>query len=142
MLNLSQETKERIAGDSLLRHANISLSASPSLARLLCSLDPWRSLSLPLSFYSVNHFVRLDLFLLSLSFFPSSLHSFFPSVLFSFSPFSYYYLSLISFLVSHTQQLVRSDSLHLSLPFFLSVFLLFPFKIFFSLFFSRTHSLT
>ena len=134
VLILSQETKERLAEELLLRHADLSLSTSLSLALSCFALSVSNVLFLCLSLvYSVSpsslspcH--QLNLSPLSLSFSPSFLHSF------SFC------LAPIFFLFSHSQSQAGSDSLYLSPPFLLCVFFLFSFNLSLSL--SRTHSLT
>ena len=123
LCRISGETAEK----SLLHNANLSLSTSLSLVLLLCSLALSRSFSLPLSlFYSATPSIQLNLSPLSLSL----LLSFLPSLFFLF------YLSLISHFLSFFSLLARSDSLHISLPFSLSVFFLFSFNFSLLLFFS------
>ena len=92
VLVLSQETKERIAEESILRHANLSLSTSLSLGLLLCSLSLSCSFSLSL-FILFSQSLYPTQFILPFSF----LLSFPPSPVFLWS------LSLISTLFSRTQ---------------------------------------
>ena len=69
VLILSQETKERLGEESLLRHANLSLSTSLSLTLLLFSLGFSLSFSLPLSLLPSQSLYPTQVVLLPLSFF-------------------------------------------------------------------------